>query len=200
MDPIPLMPDDRYMEADNKTREDLATRLLSLCEIDQTTLAELGKKGELRQGYHPVMRQVHEDNAEALKAIIDEVGWPGISIVGEQAAEAAWLIAQHAVFDTDFMHFCCDLLERAVLQIDAKGWQLAFLKDRILTMSGEKQIYGTQFDEDEDGWPVPFPVRDPEGVDERRKELGLNSLSERTTEMRDRKEMQIAVTKPKKSE
>ena len=44
----------------------------------------------------------------------------------------------------------------------------------------QPQIYGTQFDEDDDGWPVPFPIEDPENVNERRLSLGLNTLEEHT--------------------
>jgi hypothetical protein len=53
-------------------------------------------------------------------------------------------------------------------------------------MSGKDQIYGTQFDVDEEGWPTPFPITEPETVNEKRKALGLNSLEERMEEMRER--------------
>jgi hypothetical protein len=156
--------------------------------MNQTEQNELAGKGEIgaHQPYHPRMREVHEENARVLAETIDEIGWPSISKVGKDAAESAWLIAQHAVFNTKFMSRCADLLEAEVENKDAEGWQLAFLKDRLLTMSGKKQMYGTQFDHDDEGWPIPFPIEDPDGVDERRKKLGLNSLVERISEMRDR--------------
>ena len=159
-----------------------------MAELDQKTLSELAHAGEIgpHQPYHPRLREIHEGNARALEETIDRVGWPTISKVGHEAAQAAWLIAQHAVTDTDFMSRCADLLEVAVNDEDADGWQLAFLRDRLLTMSGEMQIYGTQFDQDPDGWPIPFPIQDPIGVDERRLGLGLNSLDERIAEMRER--------------
>jgi hypothetical protein len=168
------------MNADRK-RE-----LVSMMELDQGTLSELARRGEIgpHQPYHPVLREIHENNARALAEIIEEIGWPTISKVGAQAAEAAWNIVQHSVSDTGFMSDCADLLEVAVSNQDAEGWQLAFLKDRLQTMSGEEQIYGTQFDEDAEGWPIPFPIRDPDGVNERRLALGLNSIEERTSEMR----------------
>ena len=168
------------MNADRKRK------LVSMMELDQGRLSELARRGEIgpHQPYHPVLREIHESNARALAEIIDEIGWPTISKVGAQAAEAAWLIAQHSVSDAEFMADCADLLEVAISNQDAEGWQLAFLKDRLQTMSGEEQIYGTQFDEDAEGWPIPFPIRDPDGVNERRQELGLNSIEERTSEMR----------------
>lgn len=170
--------------------DDVGRSLISMMESDQRTLAQLVERGEIgpHQPYHPTLREIHEANAKALRKIIDEMGWPGIPQVGESAAEAAWLIAQHAVFDTDFMSYCADLLEDAVSKHNVEGWQLAFLRDRLCTTSGKEQIYGTQFDQDDDGWPIPFPIQDPDRVDERRRKIGLNSLAERISEMRDREE------------
>lgn len=81
------------------------------------------------------------------------------------------------------MQECVCLLQDAVIREDVAGWQLAFLQDRVRTMSGKPQYYGTQFDVDENGWPTPFPIEDPARVNERRAGLGLNSLEERQEQM-----------------
>jgi len=125
---------------------------------------------------------VHEKNTLELKDIISKYGWPGIPLVGKKGAESAWLIAQHAVSDTDFMKRAAKLLELSVSKKECEGWQLAFLQDRIHIMAGQKQVYGTQFDLDEKGWPIPFPILDQENVNSRRKSVGLNSLEERLKE------------------
>jgi hypothetical protein len=153
-------------------------------EEDQWLLQQLLDSGELpSKSYHPRMRAMHENNTSRLKEIISYYGWPGISLVGESAAEAAWLIAQHSVSDLGFMAECAGLIELAVACDDAAGWQLAFLQDRNLTLSSKPQYFGTQFDVDENGWPVPFPIKDSDTVNERRLRLGLNSLEERQEEM-----------------
>ncbi|KAF0808549.1 hypothetical protein A6D6_00258 [Alcanivorax xiamenensis] len=102
-----------------------------------------------------------------------------MSLVGKDGAKATWLIAQHSVSDPEFMAECAGLLEEAVSRDDAEGWQLAFLQDRVCTLSGNPQYYGTQFDTDEEGWPIPFPIEDRAAVNVRRACLGLNSLEER---------------------
>ncbi|WP_240753885.1 DUF6624 domain-containing protein [Natronospirillum operosum] len=81
------------------------------------------------------------------------------------------------------MAACTSLLEDAVARKDVVGWQLAFLQDRVRPLSGKPQYYGTQFDVDDDGWPVPFPIEDSAKVNERRTQLGLNSLEERLEQM-----------------
>jgi len=63
-------------------------------------------------------------------------GWPGLSLVGEEGAKSAWLIAQHAVSDMGFMSDCIEWLKNSVATGEAEGWQLGFLQDRVLTMSG----------------------------------------------------------------
>ena len=121
-----------------------------------------------------------------IKEIIAEHGWPSISIVGREGSEAAWLIIQHAVLDTGFMGGYLSLLKEAVIKGEAEGWCLAYLKDRVLTMSGKHQIYGTQHDIDENGIAYPLPIENPETVDLLRKEIGLEALSEATTRIQER--------------
>jgi hypothetical protein len=162
----------------------LKTELISMAEADQRVLQELAETGELgKTDYHPRVREIHLKNTTRMKEIVREFGWPSCDLVDSEGAEAAWMIVQHAV-DTDFMQNCLPLLESAVKNNQAEGWHLAFLQDRLLTLSGQPQIYGTQFDRDEEGWPVPYPIKDETNVDQRRADLGLNTLQERIDEMR----------------
>jgi hypothetical protein len=161
----------------------LKTEIISMAEADQRVLQELAETGELgTTDYHPRVREIHIRNTTRMKEIVREYGWPCCDLVGSEGAEAAWMIIQHAV-DTDFMQSCVSLLESAVKNNQAEGWHLAFLQDRLLTLSGQPQIYGTQFDRDADGWPIPYPIKDEANVDQRRADLGLNTLQERIAEM-----------------
>ena len=93
------------------------------------------KAGELpSDSYHPRLKALHQRNASRLKEIIRAHCWPGISLVGEEASKAAWLVAQHSVSEAGFMAECVHLLEEAVAKDDAEGWQLAFLQDRVRTL------------------------------------------------------------------
>jgi hypothetical protein len=175
--------------------QNLADELITMMTEDQRLLQQLFDSGELPSGsYHPRMKALHEYNASRLKEIIGAHGWPCISLVGEDAAKAAWLVAQHSVSDIEFMAECVSLLENAIVREDVAGWQLAFLQDRVRALSGEPQYYGTQFDIDEDGWPTPFPIEDSATVNERRARLGLNSLEERLEQMTEQERKRRANT------
>jgi hypothetical protein len=136
------------------------------------------------------MREVHERNADRLADVIETLGWPTTALVGEKAAEAAWLIAQHAIGRPEFFRRCAALVEAAVARGEAPGWQAAMMIDRIRVFEGRPQIYGTQFDWDEAGAMSPLPIEDAAGVDERRRAVGFGTLEERTAEMRRRVEVE----------
>ena len=45
------------------------------------------------------------------------------------------------------------------------------------------QVYGTQFEQDENGDPHPLPIEDPQHVNERRAHIGLDTIEERVQKM-----------------
>ncbi len=150
---------------------------------DREVRAELVQSGELLDRYHPQMEAVHCENGRRLEEILDEHGWPGRSLVGEDGAEAAWLVAQHAIGMPALMRRASDLLERGIALGEAENWMHAYMDDRIRTFEGRPQRYGTQFDWDAKGHMRPLPIEDPDGVDERRSSVGLESIAERLAKM-----------------
>ncbi len=126
------------------------------------------------------MQAVHEENASVLERLVEEHGWPTSAIVGEDGADAAWLIAQHAIGLPDFQRKCLRLLQEAASSGAVPAWQVAMLLDRICVWEGKLQVYGTNFDWDEHGVMSPRPIADPESVDERRAAIGLPPLAAAT--------------------
>ncbi len=162
----------------------LRKQLLDLASLDHETRAELATSGELGAGYHPRMAAVHAENAEALIRIIDATGWPGTSRVGDDGANAAWLILQHAIANPALQKRCLPLIRQAVENGEAPAHQAAYLEDRIACFERRPQKFGTQFDWDDNGEMSPLPLADDARVDEYRASVGLNSLAERTREIR----------------
>lgn len=164
---------------------DLRNELLAMRAEDVRVRTELLEAGLLGNGYHPRMRAVHERNAARLEEIIAAHGWPGHSLAGEDGSNAAWFIAQHSIGDPSFQRTCAAAIEASVATGEAPLAQFAFLIDRIRCFEGRPQIYGTQFHWDDNGEMNPYPLEDAQHVDERRLRAGLNTIAERTREIRE---------------
>ena len=130
--------------ADRPRDSALRDELLRMRAHDLSVRAELERDGSLFNGYHPRMAAVHDANAARLRAIIGEHGWPTIGVVGEDGAEAAWLIAQHAINHPDLMREARSLLARATHSGLVPRWQFEYIDDRINVFEGRDQRFGTQ--------------------------------------------------------
>jgi len=121
-------------------------------------------------------------NTEYLKAVVNEQGWPKVSAVGEHAANAAWLIVQHADDDPLFQLRALRLMEPMVASGEVSKIDHAYLYDRVMLKIAGTQRYATQMT-CEAGQRVPQPLEDAKSVDRRRAEAGLSSLAEYQQQM-----------------
>jgi hypothetical protein len=185
--------------------QDLQAELLRMKDADSVVRRRLIESGELYgpnipQGfYHPEMAAMHCRNNERLHEILDQHRWPGLLLVGEEACEAAWFIAQHAVLDPGLQERCVGLLREVVAQGNALGWQLAMLTDRVLMQKGEPQIYGSVLVGGENGRLVPWTIADPDTVDERRLAVGLPSMADNMQRLQARVDLELKVQQDTKS-
>jgi hypothetical protein len=166
--------------------EALRAELLEMERADRAVRADLVARGVLHGGgYHPEMAAVHRRHNARMSAIIDAVGWPGRSLVGDDGCRVAGFVVQHAILDPALQRRCVPLLEAAVAAGEAFPFMLAFLTDRVLMELGQPQRYGTQHVGGPEGMLVPWPIAEPETVDARRQALGLEPLEERTQQLRE---------------
>jgi hypothetical protein len=117
-------------------------------------------------------------NTDRLRDVVRDHGWPGVSLVGEEASDAAWLLAQHADRQLDFQREALPLLQRAADEGEAKPAHVAYLTDRIRMAEGRYQSYGTQIGDIRNGTAIPWPIEDAENVDDRRRGVGLEPLAD----------------------
>ncbi|GAB3831382.1 DUF4135 domain-containing protein [Kribbella italica] len=117
-----------------------------------------------------------------LRQVIDEHGWPGPLMVGEEAAESACRLVQHLESHAEFQRTCLDLLTAAV---DVPGRHVAYLTDALCITEDRPQVYGTKFHA-VDGQLVPCPLAEPVTVDRRRAALGLEPLADYAARLRRR--------------
>jgi hypothetical protein len=155
----------------------LRAELLRLIADDDATRERLAATGALFEGYHPEMEAVHRRNAAALRALIEQHGWPGRRLAGDDGAEAAWRIAQHAIGEPDFVRDAHRRIEAAVAIGDADPSWSAMMEDRIRVFEGRPQRYGTQYDWDDAGRMVPIGgIEAPAELDARRAAVGLGPM------------------------
>lgn len=116
-------------------------------------------------------------NLIKVKAILDKNGWLGTDVIGEQGSTTLFLVIQHA--DQESQEKYLPLMREAVKNGKAKGNYLALLEDRVALRQGKRQIYGSQIGQDtETRAYYILPLEEPDNVDKRRAEVGLNPLAE----------------------
>ena len=164
--------------------EELRVTLLRLASEDGEVRERLAADGSLFDGYNSLMAIVHRRNGDQLGVIVDAFGWPGFDLVGEDGADAAWLICKHAIAQPELQRRMLPLLEQAVAKGDAQPWHAATLEDGIRFYEGRPQVYGSMFDWDDQGELAPWPIEDAGGVDERRARVGLPPLAEQIASVR----------------
>lgn len=90
------------------------------------------------------------ENTRFLAQLVADIGWPGRDRFGEDGADAAWLLLQHAgggvrTLDSPanraLRHSCVPLLERAVADGLAHARHLAHTVDGIRAVEGEPCVY-----------------------------------------------------------
>lgn len=146
--------------------------LFHLANHDLEVREKLSAEGKLAEGYHPEMEDIHKANAQRLREIIKEIGFPTISKVGSEASDSAWLIIQHSINEPEFMKECYKMMEKSDQDIHSKN--KAYLYDRIQVFQGNPQKYGTQLI----AGGIPYPVEDKENLNREREKVNLPLLSE----------------------
>lgn len=163
---------------------ELAAQLLKVLEQDQSLRLKTdsierqygGNSAELKRHWEFIMMQ-DSINLEFVTGILDRYGWLGTKAVGWAGSEAIFLVVQHA--DLPVQEKYLPMMREAVITGNAKASLLAHLEDRVLTRSGKKQRYGTQFTRDpETNETLFYPIEDVDNVDKRRNLVGLGPLAE----------------------
>lgn len=82
-------------------------------------------------------------NAEWLKGQLRDHGWFKVSAYGADADTAAWLIVQHARYDTAFQQEVVAMLEPLLESGETKGGNFAMLYDQAAHYAGRPGRFGT---------------------------------------------------------
>ena len=112
-------------------------------------------------------------NTAFVETVFEKYGYPGKSLVGEQTSMAAWLIIHHSDKVGEYLPLIKKASEKG--ELDFKF--VAMMEDRHLMKQNLEQIYGTQSTFGGNQGFI-WPIKDPETVNQRRKEAGFEETIE----------------------
>ena len=134
---------------------------------------KLGKDSEAYEYFWEVVEAQDKIFEKEVTNIIDKYGWLGISQIGRLANTTLWIVLQHGSVASKEKY--APLLKISMLKKESQPIHYARLIDRMLINSDRAQLYGTQINYDNEE-PTFYKIKQPEFVDKRRKEIGLNSI------------------------
>jgi hypothetical protein len=172
-------------ENGNLPQPKYAKKLLNLILKDQAldyyidqAKSYFASKGNAPQWYYPLgafKQQISKDNYIAMQELIQKYGWPKYSTVGNLAADAPLLVINHHESNLVRKKYIAQI-KQSCLDKEGSCMEFAKIQDRILVEENKQQIYGMQFRYNTERALEPFPITDPEHVDKRRLEIGLEPL------------------------
>jgi hypothetical protein len=116
-------------------------------------------------------------NLIQVESILKKFGWLGHDKIGSQANTTLFMVIQHSNLSVQEKYL--PLIKEAVKNGNANAKNLALLEDRVAVFQGKMQNYGSQiFWSKVTNAYFILPLADPDNVDKRRAEVGLQTLSE----------------------
>jgi hypothetical protein len=126
--------------------------------------------------YQKEYRKNHAVNIIKIKDILDTDTWPTLAQIGEQGNLTICNVLQHA--DLETREYYIPFMKQAVLDKKLEARFLVRAEDRIATDKNQLQIYGGQmiYYPETKSFNL-WPVFDPENIDKRRAEIGLEPIA-----------------------
>jgi len=159
-------------ELDSIRQNDQADRLKAL-EYEK----KYGGQSDEAKGQWKIVEEKDKKDLEKVKAIVGEDHWPGVKEVGFDGNQTIFLVIQHADLKTQLEFL--PIMQSAVSKGNAMPKDYAYLVDRVSLRQGKKQVYGSQLVRDGKTGKMlyPAPLIDPETVDVRREQVGLEPMA-----------------------
>lgn len=179
---------DKYQAEKGPLKEpEYARKLVMLIKKDQALdyYIDLAKKHFMEKGNAPhwyfplsaMKQEIAKSNFTEMQSLLEEYGWPKYSTVGKLAADAPLVIINHHESEDIRKQYLAQIKGACIIG-EGSCMEYAKIQDRILVNTDQLQIYGMQFRYNDKRELEPFPIINPEYVDSRRKEIGLEPLNE----------------------
>ncbi|MEM9372958.1 MAG: DUF6624 domain-containing protein [Planctomycetota bacterium] len=129
-------------------------------------------------GFYDRKRQLQIERTARITQIFADIGFPAPPEFDTETASDFWLLVQHSDNDPLFQQQVLDAMH-ALSEGTVRPSEKAYLIDRVRINTNREQIYGTQVDYDFDqARAYPKPLADPASVDQRRRDVSLEPLSQ----------------------
>lgn len=149
----------------------LKKQLDSIIVLDQKYRSDM----QLYRDNYKAQNAIDSTNLMAVENIIKKHGYPGKSLVGAPTNTSAWYVIQHSEKIGEYL----PVIKKAAKNNELPFAKVAMMEDRYLMSNNEPQIYGTQGRSFKEGSvTVIWPIKDPENVNQRRKEAGFETTVE----------------------
>lgn len=119
-----------------------------------------------------------------IRSLLNDYDWIDNKRFGHKVSAHAWILIQHADDYPDLQEKVLKRMEKYLNNGGIKPANYAYLWDRVAVNKGRLQRYGTQpIWECKDGQLELQPMENPSEVNQRRAEMGLNSVEEGLSQM-----------------
>ena len=141
-----------------------------------TLISRYGAESDSVAKQQLIIKKNHMINEKKVAKILEEYGWPTKEMIGERGNWTICNVIQHS--DNEVRIHYLPMMRQAVKDKKLEPRFLVRAEDRIATERGDLQIYGGQMKY----YPETksfnlWPVYDPENIDKRRTEIGLDSIA-----------------------
>jgi len=165
---------DSVMYLDQKYREILSNGIADPTQQDSIAKSLNVEAKSIVKTLWEVQNSIDSSNLVFVENVIMRFGYPGRTLVGEEACDAAWHVIQHSSKIDKYL----DIIEKAAVEKELPFRLYAMMYDRYLVNNKKEQVYGTQvtrlhLKNGEIDWFV-YPVKNPKKVNKLRREVGFD--------------------------
>jgi len=121
-------------------------------------------------------RWVDLKNTEYVVNLLEQCGMPTKSELPMEQISTIWLVIQHSLLKYQKKYI--PIFKEAAQNGDLSHGKVAMMEDRILLREEKPQIYGTQIRGNKKDGPSLYDVINPEYLNQRRKQVGLNPIED----------------------
>lgn len=172
---------DSVMLLDQKYRETLML-LMTPARQDSTAKSLNMTVTQANKHFWKLQNEIDSLNLIYVENLFKQYGYPGKTLVGAPANEAAWNVIQHSDKISKYLRLIQNAADHAEIPYHLYGMML----DRDLMERGQEQVYGTQGTcrKLKNGQQECFiwPIKDPKKVNARRNNAGFTTTVEANAE------------------